>query len=186
MLSKGKHKQFNSLYHLYTFSNFFPMGYALTVTWNLWSWDGSIYFLLLCGSLQTHEWEFQGLGGMGWEPWSVMSPSFGNCRLTIMGHTPARWRTHLMLIWQQGTGELWLTVGYTVHLSDLHFLALATGFACASMVIMIIVILFQHFQKKWWGHKGILVFECWALSQLFHSPLSLLSTGSLVPLHFLP
>ena len=27
--------------------------------------------------------------------------------------------------------------------------------------------------------------ECWVLSQLFHSPLSLLSRGSLVPLHFL-
>ena len=54
-----------------------------------------------------------------------------------------------MLIWQQGTGELWLTVVHTVHLSDLHFLALAIGFACAAMVIMIIVvILFQHFQKK--------------------------------------
>ena len=31
----------------------------------------------------------------------------------------------------------------------------------------------------------ILVFECWVLSQLFHSPLSP-SRGSLVPLHFLP
>ena len=28
--------------------------------------------------------------------------------------------------------------------------------------------------------------ECWALSQLFHSPLSLSSRGFLVPLHFLP
>ena len=28
--------------------------------------------------------------------------------------------------------------------------------------------------------------KCWALSQLFHSPLSLLSRGSLVPLNFLP
>ena len=28
--------------------------------------------------------------------------------------------------------------------------------------------------------------ECWALSQLFHSPLSLSSRGSLAPLHFLP
>ena len=28
--------------------------------------------------------------------------------------------------------------------------------------------------------------ECWALSQLFHSPLSLSSRGYLVPLHFLP
>ena len=32
----------------------------------------------------------------------------------------------------------------------------------------------------------ILVFECWVLSQLFHSPLSLSSRGSLVLLHFLP
>ena len=31
-----------------------------------------------------------------------------------------------------------------------------------------------------------LVFECRVLSQLFHSPLSLSSRGSLVPLHFLP
>ena len=29
-------------------------------------------------------------------------------------------------------------------------------------------------------------FECWVLSQLFHSPLSPPSRGSLVPLHFLP
>ena len=28
-------------------------------------------------------------------------------------------------------------------------------------------------------------FECWDLSQLFHSPLSLSSSGSLVPLHYL-
>ena len=32
----------------------------------------------------------------------------------------------------------------------------------------------------------ILVSECWVLSQLFHSPLSLSSRGSLVLLHFLP
>ena len=32
----------------------------------------------------------------------------------------------------------------------------------------------------------ILVFECWVLSQIFPSPLSLSSRGSLVPLHFLP
>ena len=32
----------------------------------------------------------------------------------------------------------------------------------------------------------IFIFECWVLSQLFHSPLSLLSRGSLVPFHFLP
>ena len=33
-----------------------------------------------------------------------------------------------------------------------------------------------------WSH----FFECWVFSQLFHSPLSLSSRGSLVPLHFLP
>ena len=32
----------------------------------------------------------------------------------------------------------------------------------------------------------VLVFECWGLSQLFHSPLSPSSRGSLVPLCFLP
>ena len=32
----------------------------------------------------------------------------------------------------------------------------------------------------------IFVFECWVLSQLFLSPLSLSSRGSFVPLHFLP
>ena len=32
----------------------------------------------------------------------------------------------------------------------------------------------------------ILDFECWVLSQLFNSPLSPSSGGSLVPLHFLP
>ena len=39
---------------------------------------------------------------------------------------------------------------------------------------------------KWWDWMPwSSFFECWVLSQLFHSPLSLLSRGSLV-LHFLP
>ena len=38
---------------------------------------------------------------------------------------------------------------------------------------------------KWWDQMPRFLFsECWALSQLFHSPLSLLSRGILVPLHF--
>ena len=36
------------------------------------------------------------------------------------------------------------------------------------------------------GCHDLHFFECWDLSQLFHSPLSLSSRGSLVPLHFLP
>ena len=40
---------------------------------------------------------------------------------------------------------------------------------------------------KWWDQLPWSLFsECWALSQLFHSPLSLSSRGFLVPLHFLP
>ena len=155
MLSKGKHKQFNSLYHLYTFSNFVPMGYAVTVTWNFCPWDGGIYLFSTTMWIPSNTWvrvSRTGWYGMG-ALISVMSPAFGSCRLTIMGHAPARWRTHLMLMWQQGTGELWLTVVYAVRLSELHFLALAIGFAYAAWSMIIVVILFQHFQKKWWSHK---------------------------------
>ena len=36
------------------------------------------------------------------------------------------------------------------------------------------------------GCHDLSFFECWVLSQLFHSPLSLSSRSSLVPLHFVP
>ena len=47
--------------------------------------------------------------------------------------------------------------------------------------------LFLHlFAMKWWDQMSWSLFsECWALSQLFNSPLSISSRGSLV-LHFLP
>ena len=45
----------------------------------------------------------------------------------------------------------------------------------------------QLFPMKWWDHMPWSSFsECWALSQLFHSPLSLSSRGFLAPLHLLP
>ena len=45
--------------------------------------------------------------------------------------------------------------------------------------------LFPHlFAMKWWDWMPwSLFFECWVLSQFFHTPLSLSSRGSLVPLH---
>ena len=48
--------------------------------------------------------------------------------------------------------------------------------------------LFPHlFPMKWWEQMPWSSFsECWALSQFFHSPLSLSSRGFLVPLHFVP
>ena len=43
------------------------------------------------------------------------------------------------------------------------------------------------FAMKWWDRMPWSSFsECWAISQLFHSPLSLSSRGPLVLLHFLP
>ena len=40
---------------------------------------------------------------------------------------------------------------------------------------------------KWWDQMPWSSFsECWALSQCFHSPLSLSSTGFVAPFHFLP
>ena len=48
--------------------------------------------------------------------------------------------------------------------------------------------LFVHlFAMKWWERiPWCNFFQCWAFSQIFHSPLSLSSRSSLVPLHFLP
>ena len=46
---------------------------------------------------------------------------------------------------------------------------------------------FPIFAMKWWDWMPwSSFFECWILSQLFHSPLSLSSRGFLVPLSFLP
>ena len=47
--------------------------------------------------------------------------------------------------------------------------------------------LFPHlFAMKWWDWMPwSYIFECWVVSQVFHSPLSLSSRGSLVPRHFL-
>ena len=48
--------------------------------------------------------------------------------------------------------------------------------------------LFPHLfaMKKWDWMPWSSFFECWVLSQFFHSPLLPSSRGSLVPLHFLP
>ena len=48
--------------------------------------------------------------------------------------------------------------------------------------------LFPHlFPMKWWDQMPWSSFsECWTLRQLFRSPLSLTSSGFLIPLHLLP
>ena len=46
--------------------------------------------------------------------------------------------------------------------------------------------IFPHlFAMKWWDQMPWPFFECWVLSQLFHSLLSASSRGSLVPFHFM-
>ena len=49
------------------------------------------------------------------------------------------------------------------------------------------LVLFSHlFAMKWWDRiPWSSFFDCWVLSQPFHSPLSPLSRGSLISLHFL-
>ena len=55
------------------------------------------------------------------------------------------------------------------------------------MKFLTLFLLFLHlFAMKWWDPTEWSSFsECWALSQLFNSPLSLSSRGFLAPLHFL-
>ena len=46
---------------------------------------------------------------------------------------------------------------------------------------------FHLFAMKWWDWMPWSSFsDCWVLSQLFHSPLSLSSRGSFILLHFVP
>ena len=75
--------------------------------------------------------------------------------------------THLLLLWLSHHPQ-WLRRPRKLNLS--------------------LIPLFTHlFVVKWWDWMPwSLFFECWALSQLFHSPLSLSSKGFLVPFHFLP
>ena len=55
------------------------------------------------------------------------------------------------------------------------------------IVLSLFPLLPHQFALKWWDRMPWSSFtECWILSQFFHSPLSLPSKGSLVPLRILP
>ena len=85
---------------------------------------------------------------------------------------------------------IWSEVGHNVSSkkqASFNFMAEATicsDFGAQKTLFQ----LFSHlFAMKWWDQMPWSSFsECWVLSQLFHSPLSLSSRGSLVLLHFLP
>ncbi|EHB08846.1 Myelin protein zero-like protein 2 [Heterocephalus glaber] len=52
-------------------------------------------------------------------------------------------------------GAIRLSVAQTVQFSEIYFLPLAIGSACGLMVIIVIlVVLFQHFWKKRWAERA--------------------------------
>ena len=71
-----------------------------------------------------------------------------------------------------------------------YFMAKVTmcsGFGAQENQVPLFSLFLHLFAMKWWDRmQWCSFFECWVLSWLFHSPLSLLSRGSLVLLYFLP
>ena len=67
-------------------------------------------------------------------------------------------------------------------------ITICSDFGAPQNKSLTLFLLFPHlFPMKWWDRMSWSSFsECWALSQIFHFPLSLSSRGFLVPLHFLP
>ncbi|XP_049712820.1 myelin protein zero-like protein 2 [Elephas maximus indicus] len=145
-----------------TFSSFAPVGDALTVTWNFRPQDGG-----------PEQFVFYYHG----EPFEPMSGRFKS-RVAWDGN-PDRNDVSIIL-WKlqfddNGTytcqvknppdvdgliGEIRLSVVQTVRFSEIYFLALAIGSACALMVIIVIVVvLFQHFRKKRWADRAHKVVE---------------------------
>ncbi|XP_045692481.1 myelin protein zero-like protein 2 isoform X2 [Phyllostomus hastatus] len=145
-----------------TFSSFAPVGDALTVTWNFRPQDG--------GSEQFVFYYHA-------DPFKPMSGRFKD--RVVWDGNPERYDVSIIL-WKlqfddNGTytcqvknppdvdglvGEIRLSVVQTVRFSEMYFLALAIGSACALMVIIVIVVvLFQHFQKKRWAERAHKVVE---------------------------
>ncbi|XP_059563679.1 myelin protein zero-like protein 2 isoform X2 [Myotis daubentonii] len=145
-----------------TFSSFAPVGDALTVTWNFRPQDG--------GSEQFVFYYHM-------EPFKPMSGRFKD--RVVWDGNPERSDASIML-WKlrfddNGTytcqvknppdvdglvGEIRLSVVQTVRFSEIYILALAIGSACAFMVIIVIgVVLFQHFRKRRWAARAHKVAE---------------------------
>ncbi|XP_007523680.1 myelin protein zero-like protein 2 [Erinaceus europaeus] len=145
-----------------TFSSFAPVGEALTVTWN---------FRPQTGGPEQFVFYFHV------DPYKPMGGRFKD-RVSWDGN-PERYDVSIIL-WKlqfddNGTytcqvknppdvdgliGETQLTVVRTARFSEVHFLALIIGSASALMIIIVIaVVLFQHFQKKRWAERAHKVVE---------------------------
>ncbi|KAM6173203.1 myelin protein zero-like protein 2 [Erethizon dorsatum] len=145
-----------------TFSSFAPVGDALTVTWNFRPRDGGPEQFVFYYHV---------------DPFKPMSGRFKD-RVVWDGNLD-RYDVSIIL-WKlqfddNGTytcqvknppdvdgliGVTRLSVVQTVQFSEIYFLALAIGSACALMVIIVIVVvLVQHFRKKRWAERAHRVVE---------------------------
>jgi hypothetical protein len=145
-----------------TFSSFAPVGDALTVTWNFRPQDGGPEQFVFYYHV---------------DPFKPMSGRFKD--RVVWDGNPDRYDASIML-WKlqfddNGTytcqvknppdvdgviGAIRLSVVHTVPFSEMYFLALAIGSSCALMVIIVIaVVLFQHFRKKRWAERAHKVME---------------------------
>ncbi|XP_005378291.1 PREDICTED: myelin protein zero-like protein 2 [Chinchilla lanigera] len=145
-----------------TFSSFAPVGDALTVTWNFRPRDGGPEQFVFYYHM---------------DPFKPMSGRFKD-RVVWDGNLD-RYDVSIIL-WKlqfddNGTytcqvknppdvdgliGAIRLSVVQTVQFSEIYFLALAIGSACALMVIIVIVVVVvQHFRKKRWAERAHRVME---------------------------
>lgn len=145
-----------------TFSSFAPVGDALTVTWNFRPRDGGPEQFVFYYHV---------------DPFKPMSGRFKD-RVVWDGNLD-RYDVSIIL-WKlqfddNGTytcqvknppdvdgliGAIRLSVVQTVQFSEIYFLALAIGSACGLMVIIVIVVvLVQHFRKKRWADRAHRVVE---------------------------
>ena len=75
----------------------------------------------------------------------------------------------------------------TKHLNFMAVVTIYSDFGAQENKVSLFLLFPHLFAMKWCDWMSWSQFsECWALSQLFYSPLSLSSRGSLVLLHFLP
>ncbi|XP_051012282.1 myelin protein zero-like protein 2 [Acomys russatus] len=140
-----------------TFSSFAPVGDALTVTWNFRPRDGGREQFVFYYHM---------------DPFRPMSGRFKD--RVVWDGNPERYDASIVL-WKlqfddNGTytcqvknppdvdglvGTIRLSVVHTVSFSEIYFLAVAIGSACALMIIIVIVVvLFQHFRKKRWAKRA--------------------------------
>lgn len=145
-----------------TFSSFAPVGDALTVTWNFRPRDGGPEQFVF----YYHVDPFQPMRGrfkdrVVWDGnlqrydvsiilWKLQFDDNGTYTCQVKNPPDV----------DGLIGEIRLNVVQTVRFSEIYFLTLAIGSACTLMVIIVIVVvLFQHFRKKRWAERAHKVVE---------------------------